>query len=289
MAVVWTIAGIALIVIGLRDMFHSLLHPRGSGAVSNALMSWLWGLSRRSGHRLGSAAGPAGMVSAVIAWVLLQAVGWALVYLPHVPHGFSYSPGIEPTRYFPAAEALYISLVSLATLGFGDVVPTDPWLRVFAPLQALTGFALLTVSLTWFTQVFPPVARRRALALHLNALAESGYAERLDEEGADFADQVLMELAREINTTTVDLTQHSESYYFREDDPAMSLARQLPYVLTLGDAAATCRGDRSVAGAALTQSVEHLARTLHGFVESGDDPREVLAAYAADQRRTPRA
>lgn len=289
MAVVWTILGIALIAVGLRDMFHSLLHPRGNGGVSHALMSGVWAMSRRSGHRLGSAAGPVGMVSAVIAWVLFQAVGWALVYLPHVPAGFSYSPGIEPSRYLPFAEALYVSLVSLATLGFGDVVPTDPWLRALSPLQALTGFALLTVSLTWFTQVFPPVARRRTLALHLNALAESGYAERLEEEGPDAAGRVLMELAREINSTTVDLTQHSESYYFREDDPAMSLARQLPYALTLRDAAAAARSAESASADTLRQAVEHLARTLQGFVDSDDDPREVLAAYAADHGRVPRA
>ncbi len=289
MSVVWTIAGIALIVIGARDMFDSLLHPRGKGALSHALMSGVWRLSRRTGHRLGSAAGPAGMVSAVLMWVLFQALGWALVYLPHVPAGFSYSPGIEPTRYLPFAEALYVSFVSLATLGFGDVVPTDPWLRVFSPLQALTGFALLTVSLTWFTQVFPPVARRRTLALNLNALAESEYAERLGGEEPDGPGGVLLELAKEINSTTVDLTQHSASYYFREDDPAMSLARQLPYALTLRDAAAASRSMESAPADTLTRAVEHLARTLQGFVDSGDDPREVLAAYATDHGRVPRA
>ena len=66
----------------------------------------------------------------------LQAVGWALVYLPHLPQGFSYS-GVDPANHPNLAEAIYVSLTTLSTVGFGDVVATSPWIRVAAPLQAL--------------------------------------------------------------------------------------------------------------------------------------------------------
>ncbi|MFC7876169.1 ion channel [Isoptericola sp. NPDC057391] len=35
-------------------------------------------------------------------------------------------------------------------VGFGDIVPTTPWLRLATtPLQALIGFALLTAAVSW--------------------------------------------------------------------------------------------------------------------------------------------
>ena len=136
-------AALAVVLLGLFDMYHSLMHPSGKGPLSARVLAAVWRLSRATGHRLGSAVGPAGMIAVVVLWVLLQGVGWALVYLPHVPGGFVYSSGVDPAEYPDAAEALYVSLVTLATLGFGDVVATDPWIRLASPLEALTGFALL--------------------------------------------------------------------------------------------------------------------------------------------------
>ena len=34
-------------------------------------------------------------------------------------------------------DAVYVSLVTVARLGFGDVVPRDGWLRIAVPVQAL--------------------------------------------------------------------------------------------------------------------------------------------------------
>ena len=134
---------ILLIMVGLRDMFHQLLHPPSHSSLSCGVFSVVWRMSRVMKHRLGTAVGPGAMVLVIVLWVLLQVFGWALVYLPHVPEDFSYSDA-DPTRYPDFADALYVSLVTLATLGFGDVVAVDPVLRLVTPLQGLTGFALLT-------------------------------------------------------------------------------------------------------------------------------------------------
>jgi hypothetical protein len=290
MTVTATIAGVVIIVIGLRDMFHSLLHPRGKGAISHAVLSGIWRLSRVLGHRFGSAVGPAGMLAVVVLWVVLQGVGWALVYAPHVPAGFAYSPGIDPGRYPDPVEALYVSFVNLATLGFGDVVPTDPWIRWVTPLQALTGFGLLTAALTWFTQVYPPLSRRRALALDLNALAETDYARIVPALEPAAVARVLEALAEQINKTTVDLAQNTESYYFQEQNPRLSLAHQLPHAITLRDAGRACRAAQLQTSArVLDQAVTHLATKLKDFGNTGDDLGAVFEAYAADHTRTPRS
>ncbi|GAA4777144.1 hypothetical protein [Citricoccus nitrophenolicus] len=129
MGIAMTIAGLVVIGLGLLDMFHSLLHPRGKGAISHAVISTIWTVSRRLGHRFGSAVGPVGMVAAVLVWVVLQGLGWALVFLPHIPQGFTYSPGIDPARYQDFAEALYISWTrpGTRTLQRPSTSPSSPW------------------------------------------------------------------------------------------------------------------------------------------------------------------
>ena len=290
MDVLLTVLGIAVVLIGLFDMYHSLLHPSGKGPLSARVLAAVWRLSRATGHRLGSAVGPAGMIAVVVLWVLLQGVGWALVYLPHVPGGFVYSSGVDPAEYPDAAEALYVSLVTLATLGFGDVVATDPWIRLASPLEALTGFALLTAALTWFTQIYPPLSRRRSLALELRSLADVDYADGIGEEDPTTAARVLDGLAAEVAKARIDFTQHTETYYFQEEDPDLSLARQLSYALELQERAAASSARQVRTGALrLGGALEHLAQKLaEDFLGPRGTPAEVFAAYAADHGREPR-
>ena len=289
MDVLLTLLGTAIVVVGLWDIYHSLLHPSGSGAVGGRVQSGVWWISRRTGHRFGSAVGPGSMVTVVLLWVLLQGLGWALIYLPHVPEGFTYSPGVDPAAYPDLLEALYLSFVTLATLGFGDVVATDPWIRLATPLEALTGFALLTAALTWFTQIYPPLSRRRALALELTSLAEVEYADGIAEEDPVTAARVLDGLTAEVSRARIDFTQHGETYYFQEEDPDLSLARQLAYALELRDrAAASSAPPVRTSARRLGLALEQLARKLReDFVSTGEAPGEVFAAYAADHLREP--
>ncbi|KUG55390.1 potassium channel family protein [Kocuria sp. CH-021] len=290
MDVLLTVTGIAIVMVGLWDIYHSLLHPSGTGAIGGRVQAGVWWISRRTGHRFGSAVGPGSMITVVLVWVLLQGIGWALVYLPHVPGGFTYSPGVDAADYPDFLEALYISLVTLATLGFGDVVATDPWIRLASPLEALAGFALLTAALTWFTQIYPPLSRRRSLALELKSLAEVGYADVLAEEDPVTATRVLDGLAAEVAKARIDFTQHGETYYFQEEDPDLSLARHLSYALELRDRAAACSAPRVRTSARrLGLALEQLGQKLReDFLGTGESPEEVFAAYAEDHGRDSR-
>ena len=279
-----TIAGAALILLGLRDMFHTLMHPGRRGGASRRVLAAAWWLSRRTGHRAGSAAGPAGMVAIITLWVGAQAVGWALIYLPHVPEGFQYASGIEPGRYSPVAEALYFSLTTLTTLGYGDMVAIEPWIRVIAPLEALTGFVLLTTALAWFAQIYPPLSRRRALALQLHRLADAGYARAVADLDAVTLSRVLDGLAADVAAVRVDFEQHAEGFYLHEGSEELSLARHLPYALQLRDAAAA-RPEPAVrlSVTQVTRALEQLGAGLRQqFLRSGESTEEVFAAYAAD-------
>lgn len=284
MDVVLTVLGFALIGLGLWDVFHTLLYPSGRGTLSHGVLRLTWWASRRTGHRRGSIAGPLGVVAAIVLWGLLQAVGWALVYLPHVPEGFSYSEGVDPQGHHDAAEALYMSLVTLGTLGFGDVVPVGPWLRFVSPVESLIGFALLTAALSWFTQIYPALAQRRALAARLSLLQGVDYARRLSGLDRASASRTLDQLTDDVVRAHVTLVQNAETYYFREVKEDAALAVSLPYAMEIAARAQDAAAEEiRLSGAMLRTAVEDFGRLLREeFGSSGETTEEVLGAYATD-------
>jgi voltage-gated potassium channel Kch len=289
MGVLVSLAGLAVVLAALDDMFRALLYPRGSGMISRAVMRGIWTVSRASGHRFGSAVGPLGMVAVVVLWAVLLGAGWALIYAPHVPQGFSYSSGIAPEQGGRSVESVYIAYMTLSTLGLGDVVPAAPWLRLVTTLEALTGFALITTAMTWFLQIYPPLSRRRSLGLRLATLGDAELAEAVETLDASYVATVLDALTAQLTNVQVDLEQHSESYFFHEDSPRRSLARQLPIALALRDAAtASPAPELRLSGRALAAALDQLAAALRRLVRQGEGTDEVFRAYAAAHERRPR-
>lgn len=159
---------------------------------------------------------------------------------------------------------------------------TNPWVRLASPLEALTGFALLTAALTWFTQIYPPLSRHRALALEIKRLVDVGYAGNLGTVDPATASRVLDTLAAEVGKIRIDFTQRPEGFYFQEEDPDLSLARQLPYLLKLRDVAiAHKEPDVRLSGEQLSLALEQLTNKLKkDFLGSGQDQGQVIKEKA---------
>jgi hypothetical protein len=279
-----TAAGALLVLAGLRDLFHTLWHPTGRGTLSRAVMTVLWRLARRFGARgtIAALAGPLSMIAVIFMWTLIIVAGWTLVYWPHVPDGFSYAPGLEPGRRADIVDGLYLSLVMVGTLGLGDIAPTDAWLRIAAPLEALIGFALLTAAVSWISQIYPALTRRRLLALRLTSLRATGGLP--PPPGATATAVLFQQLAEDGNHVRIDLTQHGETYYFHDGEPDTSLAATAGYA---ADLAVQGQYSREVAvrmsAAMFGRSLEKLAGTLGAhFLRTDGTPRQIFAAYAAD-------
>ncbi|MGW0821299.1 potassium channel family protein [Streptomyces sp. NPDC002845] len=279
-----TLAGAAVVLIILRDVFHTLWHPTRHGGLSRAVMTGLWRLSSRvpGGRRSVGLVGPLGMVAVVAIWACGVAVGWAVVYWPHMPEAFVFSGALEPAEHSRPVDALYVSLVIVATLGLGDIAPAEPWLRIVAPLESLVGFALLTATVSWVLGVYPALARRRALALRICHLRRAGLpAAYLDSDaGATALDGLATDIAR----VCVDLAQYPESYYFHDGSGDTSLARAIGYAADLAERAE--RGHHSgtrVAASVLSAALDDLASVLdERFLHTGQARQQVLGAYARD-------
>ena len=284
--VVVTVLGVVLVLAVLRDVFHTLFHPSGQGSIARQVMTQVWRLARRLNPRrqLASTAGPLGMTAVIATWGMLAVLGWTLIYLAQMPDGLSYSPSLDPAQRSDVLDAVYLSLVTVATLGFGDIVPTSPWLRLVAPLEALVGFVLLTAAVSWVLQIYPALHRRRVLALQLATLRR---ARRTIGLGIDSVPtDVLTDLAADIVQARIDLTQYAATYFFRDANPDIALAANLDYATELArDATTSTDPQTRLAGAMLTTALDALAELLdQQFLHLDADTTTVLHAYADDHR-----
>jgi len=179
-------------------------------------------------------AGPVGLVLVFASWAGLLVVGWTLIFLPHVPEGFHRATG-SPADSDPV-EALNVSLVTLTTLGFGDVTPDAAWLRVIVPIEALLGFGLLSASVSWLLLIHPALARRRSLAYEIALLrkAEQETGTPLVQLGTGPVEQIYAELSSRLVAVERDLVNFPVTYYFAEANERFSLAIAMPYLVELG-------------------------------------------------------
>ena len=280
----WTVLGAGLVLLMLVDVFRTLLYPHGTGPVGRAIMRGFWLVSRKLRGRGSFIAAPLAMAAVIGAWAALAAIGWALLYLPHLPEGFIHGAGVPQRGDF--GEALYVSLVTLSTVGFGDIAPADPVLRLVVALQAVTGFGLLTATVTWILQTFPALNRRRTLAHQLNLFREAAGASGVLSLDPGHAARLLESLAGNVATVSVDLLAFHETYYFREVEHRESLPATVSYAQELASQAQRSESpELQFAGRMLHAALDALAEVLRGkFGHAGDTSSDVFDSYELHHR-----
>jgi hypothetical protein len=288
-----TASGMALITIALRDIFDVLFSPEGKTKLGRTISRSVWVVFRRlAGIRPGvfPLAGPVALVGVVATWAALLLIGWALILWPHFPDAFSFQ-GPRPEN--DLVGALQMSLVTMTTLGFGDVVPTAGWLRVVLPFEALLGFGLLSASVSWLLLIYPVLHRRRSLAYEISLLLE---AERdtggpLEQLEASAAEGIYSELTSRLVAVERDLVNFPISYYFAEGDERFALPAVAPELFELAQRGADAEGEPGVNVrarmllSALDDLADTAARRFHGH--TSDSTAESLRAYAADHLSEP--
>ena len=220
-----TAAGLGLIGLVGRDAFDALFHAEGRGTFSRQITRAVWQVFRRVGtrHERLSLAGPVAFVTVIATWAGLLVLGWALVFWPHVPGSFRFDAGTDAGAS-DFVNALNVSLVTLTTLGFGDITPTSDALRLILPLEALLGFGLLSASISWLISIYPALSRR-SLAYEISLLraAEAEDDLSLDALTPDVTERLLAELTSRLVAVERDLVHFPISYYFSAADPRFSL------------------------------------------------------------------
>ena len=102
-------------------------------------------------------------ICAALSVYLLLAVVWAMLYgLVDLiePGSFAYNTtigGDDPSMQFGGGRSvipLYFSLVTLTTLGYGDIVPVSPAASMLAVVEAVIGQFYLTVLVAWLVGMY---------------------------------------------------------------------------------------------------------------------------------------
>jgi hypothetical protein len=281
-----TAAGAFLVLVALRDIFSTIWHPGGRGGLTRRLMLGVWVVGRSGRRRrwLHHLSGPVAMVMVVFTWLAMILLGWALVYWPHLTTGFLYSPGLEPASHDGLFDALYLSAVTLGTLGVGDIAPLDSWMRIAVPVESLVGFGLITAAVSWVLEVYPAITRRRSLAVRLAHLKAAGTRDLVRSGTSSVAPRLLLDLSSVIASLRADLTQYAETYYFQDGDPEASLPAMFSVTLDLADEARlSADPELRYAGELLAVSAEDYLRVIDLlFLGGGGSARQIVAAYAAD-------
>ena len=277
----------------LRDVFHTVWHPAGFGSLSRLVFKTMWRVTKLTGRRTRAStlAGPFGLLVTLGVWASLSVLGFALVYVGRMPEGFYFGSSLDPQASSDVLMSFYVSMVALATLGLGDVVPATALLRVVLPLEALVGFVLLTAGISWVLQLYPALSRRRSLARRLTTMARSGATDVVENGEPGIAVQHLEGVRAELAAIEMDLVQYAESYYFREVRSEVSLAATLPYVADLSAAATRSatwevRQAGEMLASALRDVLALLRRDHLGDV--GDDAA-TLKAFARDHQQSSKA
>jgi voltage-gated potassium channel Kch len=294
---VLTIAGVFLIALTLRDIFETLFHPLGRGYVGR----WVVGGVSRVGHmvagRIQTARvliGPLGYISVVATWAVLLLVGWALIFLPHLPGGFTFASGLDPSEHAGFADALYISLVNLTSLGYGDISPEASLLRLLGPVETLFGLGLLTASISWLISIYGVIARRDVLAheVHLSKVAEDRLGERLADADAELMERMLTSFTTQLVATRRDLIHFPITHHFRTEDEERALSGLLPFLRRLVDEGAEEGRPHAlkVRAEMLGMAIDDFAETLRTRLQMpGETTEATLEHYEAEHRSGPEA
>lgn len=294
MSWVWVGLGIALLVLLLVDVFATVFHAQGvGGPVSHFLYRAVWAVfsyfgTDRDGAprpRVLALAGPAMVVALLIGWVLLLTVAYALVYYPWI-EGFHASPGAV---LVPWADALYYSGYTGATLGFGDLVPRHRALRLLAPLQAFSGFALISASITYLLATYRELLEMRSLAQRIDGyFRATGLGDlRLDGSGEM---EAAARWAESIEERFVHMLQAHFQYpilhYFRSGTEAWALPVQLGRILELRETAVARAGEEPLGSIRRHPSFLALFEAVHAYlteVERNFVPDTVRPEGAGDE------
>ncbi len=105
-------------------MDENYLHEFRTMSRRNALIYRIWSLTSDCGRSLGRW----GLL--IVAQIVLFAVAYSFVDLDYGDHGSTIAP-------------LYFSVVTMTTLGFGDVLPGSTAATVLVMIEVLTGYVML--------------------------------------------------------------------------------------------------------------------------------------------------
>lgn len=227
------------------DVYATILHSRArAGPIGENLNRGVWWMarglafrcSRPRRHAILNAVGPLLLPLLVATFIALLMLGYALIYWPQMPASFNVD---KMARTPPRIEAIYFSGTTLTTLGYGDIAPRTTAMRLTALSEVSTGFAFISLAVTYLLTVTNALERKRTVALSFYHQAEQG----ADAAGflihhfrrGEFQalETVFATAARDLQSLLESHVEHPVIHYFHPIEVHKSLPRMLFLVLEI--------------------------------------------------------
>jgi hypothetical protein len=178
--------GALLMGLVLLDVFLTVLYARiGTSILAKHLAAGTWRAFRAFAMLAGrrrrgivlAYCGPVILLLLVGVWITLLVMGAALVTWPALGKTIVANQGPTPTDFWTAC---YLAGDAMTTVGASDLSPRTPGIRVFYTFCSVVGLSMITLTLTYFLEVYNALQRRNTLSLksHL-ATGETGDAAEL--------------------------------------------------------------------------------------------------------------
>ena len=238
---VFTSLGALLLLLVAFDVYTTILDDRPRvGPLSDALNRAVWRagravaarLPRTRRHNFLNSLGPLLLPALIALYLVLLIAGFAFIYYPHIHAKFQLSPGPSGAAWF---DSVYFSGVTLTTLGYGDITPRAPSMRLLAFAESASGMALISLAVTYLITVYNALERKRTIALSFYHQAEeganvAGFIAHHFVEGRFYGlTHVLRTAARDLQSLLEAHVEHPIIHYFH----TVQVYKSLPRVLFL--------------------------------------------------------
>lgn len=194
--------GLTVLVVTMWDIAGSVLGDRGDGGVVTGLIGRrVWRMfepARRRGRCRSSHLVGRGIVLAIpLMWLAAMWFGWTLIFLSSIGNVESSSTGLPAS----ATEKLYYVGYLLVTLGNGEFQPAGTRWQLASVLAAVTGFAVLTLGVTFIVAVVQAATSRRRtaalIALYGTTTAELSHSLEVGDIDTDAVAHEIVALAED--------------------------------------------------------------------------------------------
>jgi hypothetical protein len=177
MFLIFSVIGLAVVVVILHDAFETIVLPRRVNRrfrLARLFYIWTWRPfskfarrveSKRKRETFLSFFGPLSLIALIGVWAFSLILGFALL------HFGLQTPIVATGKAVTFNEYWYMSGETFFTLGYGDVSPLDSFGRFLAVIEAGTGFAFLAVVIGYLPVIYQAFSKREAHIAMLDARA----------------------------------------------------------------------------------------------------------------------
>lgn len=97
------------------------------------------------------------VLCAAVASYLLIGLLWAMAYIltaQSTPDAFAFSAGPEAAKTMKGFTAVYYSMITLCTVGYGDIVPVSPVARMLAMTESIAGTLFMAILISRLVSLY---------------------------------------------------------------------------------------------------------------------------------------